>query len=166
MYNIKMLCQKANISQQTFYRLIKENREFGEIAEKGREKRGNSFRYPENVLNWLLEYYSIHQEDKPDDNTEQDDRPAEPNQDYLKLKEDFEREKSILIDKISTLENERDALETKLEEKEQERKALLLQNGQLLFLLAQEKQEKQALLPSPKKPFMERIKGIFKKEQP
>ena len=78
--------------------------------------------------------------------------------------EDEGRQKPLL-DEISALNQKIDALQKALDDKEQERKALFVQNGQLLFLLSQEKQEKQALLPSPKKPILERIKRILKKDQ-
>lgn len=54
MYDIKTLCQRSNISQQTFYRLMKGNEEFRELVETSRQKRGSSYHYPEAVLQWLI----------------------------------------------------------------------------------------------------------------
>lgn len=164
MYDIKTLCQRSNISQQTFYRLIKENEEFRELAETGRKKRGNSFLYPETVLHWLLAYYSIPSEPTEEKPASKEETPVEAFESPSEPSETVDREKP-LIDKIAALEAEIKALEAKLEEKEQERKALFIQNGQLLYLLSQEKQEKQALLPAPKKPLIERIKEMFIKEK-
>lgn len=164
MYDIKMLCQRSNISQQTFYRLIKENEEFRELVETNRQKRGNSFHYPETVLQWLLAYYAIPSEPTEEKPTQQAEKPVEASESPSEPSETVDREKPLL-DKINALEGEIRSLEAKLEEKEQERKALFLQNNQLLYLLSQEKQEKQALLPPPKKPLLERIKGMFFKEK-
>lgn len=164
MYDIKMLCQRSNISQQTFYRLIKENEEFRELVEKNRQKRGNSYHYPEEVLQWLLAYYSIPSEPTEEKPSTKAETPVEASESPSKPSETVDREK-LLLDKINALEGEIKALEAKLEDKEQERKALFLQNSQLLFLLSQEKQEKQALLPAPKKPILERIKELFVKEK-
>lgn len=167
MFDIKTLCQRSNISQQTFYRLSKENEEFRDLVVAERKKRGNSFLYPDSVLQWLLEYYAI-TPDKPDVEeqkpTEEEETPVEAFESPSEPSETVDREKP-LVDKIAALEAEIKALEAKLEEKEQERKALFIQNGQLLYLLSQEKQEKQALLPAPKKPLIERIKEMFIKEK-
>ena len=164
MYDVKTLCYRSIISQQTFYRLIKENEEFRELVETGRQKRGNSYHYPETVLQWLLEYYSIPSEPTEAKDTPQEEKPVEASESPSEPSETVDREKPLL-DRINALEAEIRALEAKLEDKEQERKALFLQNSQLLFLLSQEKQEKQALLPAPKKPLLERIKGMFAKEK-
>ena len=66
MFDIKTLCQRSNISQQTFYRLSKENEEFRELVLAERKKRGNGFLYPDSVLQWLMNYYAI-SDDKPAD---------------------------------------------------------------------------------------------------
>lgn len=164
MYDVKTLCQRSNISQQTLYRLIKDNEEFRELVETGRKKRGNSYLYPEEVLQWLLEYYSVSSEPTETKDTQQEETPVKASESPSEPSETVDREKPLL-DKINALEAEIRALEAKLEDKEQERKALFLQNNQLLYLLSQEKQEKQALLPAPKKPLLERIKGMFAKEK-
>ena len=64
MYDIKTLCQRSNISQQTFYRLMKGNEEFRELVETSRQKRGSSYHYPEAVLQWLMAYHSLPTEEK------------------------------------------------------------------------------------------------------
>lgn len=134
---------------------MKENEEFRELVETNRQKRGNSYHYPETVLEWLTAYYLVSAE-KKDTSSKASERPFKPF-------EAVDREKPLL-DRISALEGQIEALEAKLDEKEQERKALFVQNNQLLYLLAQEKQEKQALLPAPKKSFFERIKDVFSKK--
>lgn len=147
MYNIKSLCEKSNISQQTFYRLLRENKDFRELVEKNKEKKGNGYRYTDAVLSWLLDYKGI----------EEPSTPAEMPPETI-LTDERER---TLLNQIKALEAEIDGLKAIIDEKEQERKSLLLQNANLLLLLTQEKQEKQALLPAPRQSFSQRIKALF-----
>lgn len=164
MYNIKILCEKANISQQTFYRLLRENDDFRELVEKNKQKKGNGFRYSEAVLAWLCDYRGVTPEPEQQQPTaanpvppvEAAETPAEP-----PVWADREKE---LLNQIAALEREITRLTAALEDKEQERKALFLQNSNLLYLLTQEKTEKQALLPppkQPKQPISQRIKAFF-----
>ena len=164
MYNIKTLCEKSNISQQTFYRLIRENDDFRELVEKNKEKKGNGFRYSEAVLDWLCDYRGIEAEQpaqkKPEVTAE---KPVEAAETPSEKPVWADREKDLL-GQIDTLEREIQRLTAALEDKEQERKALFLQNSNLLYLLTQEKTEKQALLPppkQPKQPISQRIKAFF-----
>lgn len=171
MYNIKILCEKANISQQTFYRLLRENDDFRELVEKNKQKKGNGFRYSEAVLDWLRDYRGITPEPEqqqpaatPTENpVEAAETPAEP-----PVWADREKE---LLNQIAALEREMTRLTAALDDKEQERKALFLQNANLLMLLTQEKAEKQALLPPPQQPKLplgQRIRSFFSgsKQQP
>ena len=164
MYDVKTLCQRANISQQTFYRLLKDNKEFRDVAESGRKKRGNSYQYTEGALKWLMSYYAA-PDTMAEEKTDAKNESAENAPKIASEPPEDEGRQKPLLDEISALNQKIDALQKALDDKEQERKALFVQNGQLLFLLSQEKQEKQALLPSPKKPILERIKGILKKDQ-
>lgn len=167
MYNIKTLCEKANISQQTFYRLIRENDDFRELVEKNKQKKGNGFRYSEAVLDWLRDYRGITPEQQPtaaatENPVEAAETPSEP-----PVRPDREKE---LLEQIAALEREITRLTAALDDKEQERKALFLQNANLLMLLTQEKAEKQALLPPPQQPKLplgQRIRSFFgSKQQP
>lgn len=176
MYKIDILCQKAHISQQTFYRLTKTNNDFRELVEKNREKKGSSYRYGEPVLSWLLDYSGIQdkssQEQQPQPSSQgATEQAAERSETAPPPPEASTREKELL-DRIEALEREIDGLRAALNDKEQERKALFIQNIQLVRILGQEKEEKQALLPapgsaavpaaaSPRPPFVERIKALF-----
>ena len=164
MYNIKTLCEKANISQQTFYRLTRENEEFRALVEANKQKKGNGFRYTEAVLEWLCDYRGINQEQQeqpqPAASTE---KPLEATETPSEPPVWADREKELLR-QIAALESEITRLTAALDDKEQERKALFLQNANLLMLLTQEKAEKQALLPPPqppKLPLGQRIKAFF-----
>ena len=164
MYDVKTLCQRANISQQTFYRLLKDNKEFRDVAESGRKKRGNSYQYTDDALKWLISYYAS-PDTMAEEKTEAKNEIAENAPKIASEPSEDDGRQKPLLDEINALNQKIDALQKALDDKEQERKALFIQNGQLLFLLSQEKQEKQALLPSPKKPLVDRIKGIFQKEK-
>lgn len=186
MYKIDILCQKARISQQTFYRLTKTNKDFRELVEKNREKKGSSYRYGEPVLSWLLDYSGIQdkssQEQQPQPSSQgATEQAAERSETAPPPPEASNREKELL-DRIEALEREIDGLRAALNDKEQERKALFIQNIQLVRILGQEKEEKQALLPAPgstapatypaaapaKTSFVERVKSLFgkKSQQP
>ena len=65
--------------------------------------------------------------------------------------------------KIAALEAEIGALRKQLNDKEDERKELLRQNGALILTISQLQTEKQLLLPAPKRSIGERVKGLFHK---
>ena len=161
MYNIKTLCEKANISQQTFYRLMREHEDFRDLVEKNKEKKGNGFRYSEAVLDWIRDYRGLEPEQQPTaaEAEKPSEAPEKPSEPIL----NSEREKELLS-RIAALEAQINRLTADLDNKEQERKALFMQNANLLMLLTQEKAEKQALLPAPKPPKQslgQRLKSMF-----
>lgn len=161
MYDIATLCERSHISPQTFYRLRNEHSDLEELVNNHREKRGKVYVYGEPVLEWLLNFYCIPQNEasaSADDSTVSDppERPSEPSISPNEVKD--------LHEKINDLEAEIEALKASLAEKERERKEIFLQNGQLLLLLAQEKQEKQLLLPAPRRPLLDRIRAAFSRD--
>lgn len=165
MLSIKQLCEQANISQQTFYRLVRENKEFRELTEAKRQKRGNGFKYDRAVLEWLLSYYGREAAETPVSQPTEAPKAAQAEPEEESQGEDI----AALKAQITALEAENSSLKAQLIDKEKERQALFLQTNQLLFLLSQEKAEKQALLPAPRQPIGQRIKSFFggkKKEEP
>lgn len=152
MYTIKQLCQMAHISQATFYRVSRENSEFSGIVEANRIKRGNSYRYGEPVRAWLLDYYAASVDAKtaecPSAATQGLSDVSSASTDESTLQE-LKRENEALRARTEQLEK-------LLDDERAERKELHQQNGHLLLLLSQEKQEKQLLLPAPKKSLRER----------
>lgn len=162
MYDVKTLCQLSNISQQTFYRLIRENNEFRTLIESNRQKKGSGYKYDRAVLEWLYSFYDI----SPDTTTEE--QPLEtPLEASGSPSNGLEAEQRInsLLEEIESLKSQIDGLTANLEAKEAERQILFQQNAQLLLLLSQEKKEKQALLPPPRKPIGERIKAFFSRKK-
>lgn len=179
MLSIKDLCQKANISQQTFYRLVRENKEFSDLVEANREKKGNGYRYDTPVLEWLCSYYEVQQDPPADDPpTESAEQPSDS--------PDNQEQINTITAERDALKRELEALQARWEQTEKERQFLLAQHAQLINILGQEKQEKQLLLapvvvpadpviehpapdpdPTPtKQTLITRIKSIFKKGQP
>lgn len=162
MYDVKTLCQLSNISQQTFYRLIRENNEFRTLVESNRQKKGSGYKYDSAVLEWLYSFYDI----SPDATT--GEAPLENALEGAESPSNsLEAEQRInsLLEEIEGLKGQIDALTADLEKKEAERQMLFQQNAQLILLLGQEKQEKQALLPPPRKPIGERIKAFFSRKK-
>lgn len=66
-------------------------------------------------------------------------------------------------EKIAELEKVNGELRGEISRLMDENKELMRQNSTILYLLSQEKSEKQALLPPPRESIGKRIKSIFKK---
>lgn len=162
MYDIATLCERSHISPQTFYRLRNEHSDLEELVNNHREKRGKVYVYGEPVLDWLLNFYRIPQGEAsaPADEQNASEPPESPSEPPV-----LSAEVKDLHEKIKDLEAEIEALKASLDEKERERREMFLQNGQLLLLLSQEKQEKQLLLPSPRRPLLDRIRSVFGRDK-
>lgn len=177
-YTVNDIITKFHISKTTFYAQVKKNTDFftansTKIKAVG-EKNKPFTRYNQAVYDFFASQYGIEEavsavpladleaepreddRDRERDAVEATETPPEsffsPADDVKPTQED----KNALQAKI-------EALEAKLAEAEAERKELISQNSHLLLLLSQEKQEKQLLLPAPKKSIGERLKGLFRK---
>lgn len=71
--------------------------------------------------------------------------------------------KEALENKISELQEKCAKYETEIARLNSENQELIRQNSNILLLLSQEKQEKQALLPAPKISIAKRIRSLFNK---
>ena len=175
-YTVNDIITKFHISKTIFYAKVKKNPDFftaNSIKIKAEGEKNKPFtRYNQAVFDFFASQYGteeavsavpdavlkkILQEGGGGTPTEAPETPPEsffsPADDVKPTQED----KNALQAKI-------EALEAKLAEAEAERKELISQNSHLLLLLSQEKQEKQLLLPAPKKTIRERIKGLFSKK--
>ena len=178
-YTVNDITTKFNISKTTFYHQVKKNPDFfsaNSTKIKGEGEKTKPFtKYNQAVFDFFASQYGteeavssvpdavlkkiLMEEDRHGEgtSTEATETPSEsffsPADDVKPTQED----KTALEAKI-------EALEAKLAEAEAERKELISQNSHLLLLLSQEKQEKQLLLPAPKKTIRERIKGLFSKK--
>lgn len=165
-YDIEDLSRLSNVSKKTVYEFRKKNEDF--FRENSTKVKTDSTKtkpkimYNQMVLDLLLGQYGQGNNDTiitAAVGGTKTKLPSEPQ----KLKEappETKEDKST----ISELETKIKALEAKIEALEEERREMVNQNGNLLLLLSQEKQEKMLLLPAPKKSFGERLKSIFHKD--
>ena len=177
-YDIQDLSNDCGISKASVYAFIKKNKDFFEDNSiRVRESETSTkpkVKYNQVAMDFLLAHYG-----KKDSKEAQarevlsNDFSMESREVASNLRENAPTSASekeadqipieALKTKISALEAKIEALEKELASKEEERKELLKQNGALLLLLSQEKQEKALFLPAPKKSIGERIKGFFQK---
>lgn len=144
-YTVNDIASKCNVSKQSIYNLIRNNRAF--IKENSR-KHQRRVLYNQEALNYFLSYYKRDtQETYTSENT------VKPN---VKDADNLQAE-------IKQLQEELELLKQQLAATEAERKDLLQQNGALILTLQQEKQEKMLLLPPPRKTIAERMRGWFQK---
>lgn len=154
-FSMDELSARVNKSKQSLYKLIKQNKEFINLHSRVKDRVKY---YDDAVLEWLCHYYEISVEDalgkRKLEDTEAENPQTQPpgTAEIEALRAEIEELKA----KIEQLESEKQEL---LNQNQQ----LFIQQGQLLLLLGQEKAEKQALLPPPRKPIIERVKGLFKK---
>jgi hypothetical protein len=139
-YTMEELSKAVGLTQQTLYKLRRENAIFAEVAKANSRKRGRGILYGEVVLEWLKEHYYVGGE------SSESATPAV-------------NEPTLAIDAgiVAKYEGEIERLTARIAELEQ-------QQGILLLLLSQEKQEKQALLPAPKISLWQRIFAPKKQE--
>ena len=148
----KEICQKTNITEQTFHRMLKKNSDVRTIADKGRTRGPRGYEYPEEVLAWFVKRYG-------------ENAPAQDALSGSEMPSDGEsaaHEVDSLQERINELEEQNAALQAKVDAFDEERRELQRQNGQILLLLAQERQ--QNLLQAPKKKTLrERLAAVFGK---
>lgn len=167
-YKIQDLSRLSKISNQTIYKIFKKNQDF--IADNSKKVKGKTkpmTLYSQAVLDLLLSQYgqgndgTIVGASAGGNATELPSEPQKREETPPEAAEAAEGYQST----INTLQAKIEALEAQIEALGEERRELIKQNGNLLLLLSQEKQEKALLLPAPKKTIGERIKGIFSKSK-
>lgn len=168
-YDIQDLSNKCGISKASIYAFIKKNKDFFEDNSIREKEKSTStkpkVKYNQVALDFLLSHYGkkesadsifsprLEVASNLSENATKNDSAQEPDQIPIEA----------LQTQINALEAKIEALEKELAAKEEERKELLNQNGALLLLLSQEKQEKALFLPAPKQSIGERIKRFFQK---
>lgn len=178
-YTADQIASICKVSKQSIYSLIKKNKDF---------INDNSIRnhrvvyYNQTAMDFFISYYLP--EEAPENRENQPDkddiatvssisenlaemRGPEGEQkspvEVLRADEPPEDQSEALRRKIDALEAEIEALRKQLDASEEERRELLRQNGAILLVLQQEKQEKQLFLPAPKKTLSEKVKALFHK---
>lgn len=156
-YTMKQLCEIVDRTQSMVYNYIKADKEFFESHRKKDSKKG--FLYDEEALLRIKEKIGVSNgvvwgnSNEEDRNIPLDTPPSSLPQEEetnIKLKEELEKVKAECAE-----------LQARCEKLEAENKDLREQNGNILWLLTQEKLEKQKLLPQPRKSIMGRIKELF-----
>jgi len=163
-YTINDISATVKISKPSLYALIKKNSAF--IKDNSIRKQRKIY-YNQAVMDFFVSYYSPDTEKKiPDEVIDTDTAEAQTENSLLEASYK-EEEQQARIDtlhaEIEALHAEIDTLRKQLDAKEEERKELLRQNGALILTISQLQQEKQLLLPAPKRSIGERVKGLFHK---
>ena len=165
-YTINQIASRCKVSITSINNLKKKNQDF---INKNSMRRQHKIYYNQAAMDFFLSYYSADtdtdkkipdkiieiqkgggQAENPPSETSYTDKPHESQLDELKAE-------------IGALQTEIGALRKQLEAKESERLELLRQNGALILTISQLQQEKQLLLPAPKRSISERVKGFFHK---
>jgi len=159
-YTIDDLSSKCKVSKQSIYSLIKKNQEF---VKQNSIRKGKKVKYNQEVLNLFLDYYG---EDKAEDPSQKDPEEAIEANNAPQKAEDpsatVSQDKAA-EDQIRALESQIEALKQELAAAREQNTELIKQNGAVLLLLQEEKQEKMKLLPAPKKSIKERFSHFFGK---
>lgn len=166
MFSMDELSTRLKISKQSLYKLINNNQELSTLIKEHSTRQKRKIFYDNAVFEWLCQHYGI----KPGvsngvvegvSQNEGDIRPdATP---------------AASAARIAELEAQVKELEAKLKAADDERQRLHQENGALLLTVSQMSntisqmtntafQQFQAsvkMLPAPRKPILERIKGIF-----
>ena len=180
-YSIKDLTAISQTTEKSVRNLFKTNKELRDLAKYHIIHDNRNVYYDSVVYEWFCKRYKKEDEKskslienkvgggdfKNEDGEITKHSPAPTN-------DEEERQKSAKLKALSAeledLKGKYEALQADFNKVEGERVELLRQNGiktdeinHLLLLLSQEKAEKQALLPPPRKTIGERIRSIFKR---
>ena len=156
MYSVKELVLKTGKTEQTIYRLARENEEFRTIWEQSQTKIGNKKRYGEDVLTWLVNHYNLSSV------AEQDVGASFYRASNGQIPQPTARQVESLIRDNEALKRENELLRAQLdtaERREREDKEIL---GHTLLCLQQATQA-QRLLDTPKPSVFQRVKQLFSK---
>ena len=176
-YSMKQLQTITGKPPQTINRLMRRNESLIELLPEHRQKLNNGqVFYDDVILDWLKSYFQLDTENSQavenevgggDTEKQTPDNPktSPPPSTNDALIDELRRQVDELEEQVEKKDNVIADLEQQLKDKEAERLHFITQNGQLMALLAAEKQEKQRLLPPPKQSLGERIRGLFGKKK-
>lgn len=163
MYSIKELVLKTGKTEQTIYRLARENEEFRTIWEQSQTRIGNKKRYGEDVLAWLINHYNLSSMSEQDVGASFyrafNGQIPQPTAQQV---ETLIRDNEALKGQIEALKRENELLRAQLdtaERREKEDKEIL---GHTLLCLQQATQA-QRLLDTSKPSVFQRVKQLFSK---
>ena len=163
MYSVKELVLKTGKTEQTIYRLARENEEFRNIWEQSQTRIGNKKRYGEDVLAWLVNHYNL--SSVAEQNVGASFYSASNGQIPQPIAQQVEnliRENEALKGQIEAIKRENELLCAQLataERREKEDKEIL---GHTLLCLQQATQAQRSL-DTPKPSVFQRVKQLFSK---
>ncbi len=157
-YTIAQISTACNVSKQSLYRFINKNKTF---IDENSIRNHRIVYYNQTAFDFFLAYYRPEAGKETPTGAERPLPEGEQKNPVEAPKEDKAQEprQEDLQRKIDALEAEIGALRKQLDDKEDERKELLRQNGALILTISQQ----QLLLPAPKKNLTDRIKALFRK---
>lgn len=165
-YLITDIQAKTNVSITSLTAFKKKHQDF---FNDNSTRKHRKIYYNQKAMDFFMSYYSPEQPTKEVNSTpfnpneeEGPERNENPPFEGPSADEPHESQPDALKAEIEALKAEIDALRKQLEDKEAERKDLFHQNGALLLMLQQEKQEKMLLLPAPKKSLSDKFKTFLK----
>lgn len=169
-YTIKELTKEVDRTAATIYAFMRSNNDIQQFFYQHRqENTKGGYIYDEEALNCLKKRFVASVEGIGENFSDDANSPlltALPIDDELRQ---MSQEKERLSAELEEMKGKFEALQADFEKVEGERVELLRQNGlktdeinHLLLLLSQEKAEKQALLPPPRRTIGEKIKALFK----
>ena len=171
-HTVKEMCDICHITSRTFYRAVKQNSDFRKMVEETKTETPKGSTYGESVLDWLKKKYlpDAEEQETPTMPVETPSSPVEPHDGVEcdnpapETRNVLEREIEGFTAKVEKLELENAFLREQVATLKEDKKVLNEQFSNTLLLFTQEKQEKQLLLPAPKKPLMERMKDWMQKK--
>ena len=169
LYSMNDLVARVGKSKQAIYALFKHSQELSSIVKEQSSRQGNSVKYSQVVLDYLIKHYQV-EEPTPAGQAGGIEEPAAdeipkdtpPDADIL---DDLRAQVETLKEENARLQSNLDALTADLERERTEKQEIMKQHSATLMLFAQEKAEKQRLLPPPRKPIFQRITDIFSKKR-
>lgn len=169
-YTIKEMCDTCHITSRTFYRATNQNADFRKMVEETKIETPKGSTYGESVLDWLKKKYlpDAEEQETPTMPVEPPSSPTEPSDGVecinspSETRSALEREIDGFTAKVEKLELENAFLREQVAALKEDKKVLNEQFSNTLLLFTQEKQEKQLLLPAPKKPLGEKVKNWLK----
>lgn len=184
MVSIKELCQRSNISQPTFYRLLKNDSEFSVWIESHRKKKGNGYYYDIEVIERVKEIcgkdsdFSLNPQSKiehpepsepgvgleesPSDEIPEQTRPTQTAANAAQI--------AALEKEVSLLREQNDFLKGQIEDLRREKETISNQLTQMIVLSQMETQERVLKLTDGQDPerrrlrIRDRIRNIFSKK--
>lgn len=163
-YTINQIASRCKVSITSINNLKKKNQDF---INKNSMRRQHKIYYNQAAMDFFLSYYSADTDtdkkipDKIIDTDTAEGQAENPPSEASYTDKPHESQLDELKAEIEALQTEIGALRKQLEAKESERLELLRQNGALILTISQLQQEKQLLLPTPRKSFVDRLKAIF-----